>query len=224
MILTVLVPVAILGILVVTAVLFIQRGAGGLDASPRVLLRLYLYLGSLVSILVLVFGLSQLLGGALGAVAPEFTYGVPPQAIPAIEAARPGEPPRPEARAPLRSAEEQNARRTREGLLQGITSAVVGAIFWGVHWYGRRQLETAEERASLLRRAYFLLGVVIFGVASIVLLPIALYSALRWFLIPVGEFDFRQGVGESLAAALVIVPVWLVYLRIVLRDLRTATT
>ena len=214
MILGVIVPVAILGVLVVGAVLFFQRGAAGIDASPRPLLRLYLYLGSLVSMLVLVVGLSQTISGILGAVAPDFTYGSTPVAVPAA----------PEGTAPPRVTPlqvDQNDRRTRESLLQGITSAVAGALFWAIHWYGRRTLETSEERTSLLRRGYFLLGTAIFGVASIVLVPMAVYNTLHWFLIPPAQFDFRQGGGESLAAAIAVVPFWILFLRIVLADYRT---
>src|SRR2546425_1062639 len=80
-------------------------------------------------------------------------------------------------------------------------------VFWAVRWYARRRLETPDERTGLLRRGYFILGVGIFGVASIVLLPMAVYNALRWLLIPVTQFEYRPGAGDSLAAALVVVPV-----------------
>ena len=228
MLLTVLIPVAILGVLVLAAVLFFQRGAGGIDASPRSLLRVYLYLGSLVAILVFVWGLSLTGTGILGAIAPEFTYGQSPVARPLPEPAPPEScPPGKCPQTPEDAAGQQRTgweRQTRENLLQGVTSTVAGALFWGVHWYGRRQIETQQERSGLLRRGYYLLGVVIFGVASIVLLPVAVYNALRYFLIPLGQFDYRPGVGESLAAALVVVPIWLTYLRIVLNDVRRSTT
>jgi len=214
----IIVPVAILAALVIAAVLFIQRGAAGVESSPRSLLRVYLYLGSLVSILVLVVGLSMTLTGVFGAIAPDFTYGVsvgPEPMPPGTPNGMPIPPPRP-------SVDQQHERETRESLLQGITSAVAGAIFWAVHWYGRRRLETPDERTSLLRRGYFILGVAIFGVASIVLLPMAVYNALRWLLIPVTQFEYRPGAGDSLAAALVVVPVWLLYLRFVLVDYRVS--
>jgi len=62
----------------------------------------------------------------------------------------------------------------------------------------------------------------VFGVASIVVVPMAVYNALRWFLIPLAQFEYRSGAGESLAAALVIVPFWLGFLRTVVNDLRRA--
>ena len=214
--LAVLVPLAILGVLVLAAVLFLQRGASGLDASPRQLLRIYLYVGSLVSVLVLVVGLSQAVTGVLGSVAPDFTYGQQPVAVPAPApsgAPNPVEPLRP-------GQQDQNDRRTRESLLQGITGAVAGAIFWAVHWYGRRALEAPEERASFLRRGYYLLATAIFGIASIVLVPTAIYNTLHWFLIPAGPLDFRGGAGENVAAAIAVVPFWILFLRIVLSDYR----
>jgi hypothetical protein len=219
--LTVLIPAAILGALVLGAILVFQRGMGALDASPRTLLRVYLYLGSLASIIVLVFGLSQTITGALGAVAPDFTYGstVTPRLMVPCPPNEPGcvQPPPQEV---LTQQRLEQDRRTRDSLLQGITMTVAGGLFWLVHWYGRRQVELAAERVSLLARGYFLIGVVIFGVASIVMLPTAIYSSLRHFLVPLGQFDFRPGAGESLAGALVVVPIWLLYLRIVLADFR----
>lgn len=220
MLLAILIPVAILGVLVLAAVLFFQRGGAGIDASPRSLLRIYLYLGSLVSILVLVWGLSVAGTGVIGAIAPDFAYGSPALVRP-VPDCPPGEarcgPNAPEQAALQR---QQWERQTRENLLQGLTSAIAGALFWAVHWYGRREIETRDERAGLLRRGFYLVGTAVFGIASIVLLPAAVYSALRFWLIPLGEFDFRPGVGESLAAALVVVPAWLVFLRIVLGEMR----
>jgi len=217
--LAVIIPIAILGVLVLGAVMFFQRGSAAIDASPRPLLRVYLYLGSLVSILVLVVGLAQTVTGVLGAIAPDFTYGNSEQPVPPppvqVDATTPP------SIAPLRDLQDQNDRRTRESLLQGITSALAGALFWAVHWYGRRTLETAEERTSSLRRGYYLLGTAIFGIASIVLVPMAVYNTLHWFLIPVAQFEFRPGAGESLAAAIVVVPFWILFLRIVLADYRS---
>lgn len=226
MLLAILVPVAVLGVLLLVAVIFFQRGAGALDASPRSLVRVYLYLGSLVSMLVLAWGLALTLTGVLGVLAPDFTYGQQPMPIAPLEGGSPERCPPGVRCAPVPDElalqqRQQYERQTRENLLQGLTLSVAGALFWGVHWYGRRQLETAAERGSLLRRGYFLLGVAIFGIASIVLLPMAVYSALRYYFLPLGQFDFRQGVGDSLASALVVVPLWLLYLRIILADLRS---
>lgn len=223
MILTVIVPAAVLGVLVLFGVLAFQRG---LDTSPRGLVRVYLYVGSLVSVLVLAFGLSLVAHGALGAVAPEFTYGGPPPGFRAEPRPVPaGTPPPGVVERPVPpSPQEQNERRTRESLLQGLTTATVGALFWGVHWWGRRKLEAADERSLLLRRGYFLVGVATFGIASIALLPFAVYQSLRYFLIPAAPGDFRPGAGEALSSALVAVPAWLLYLRVVLDDVRAAPT
>jgi hypothetical protein len=225
MLLTILIPAAILGALVLGAIVVSQRGIGALDASPRTLLRVYLYLGSLASVVVLVFGLSQTITGALGAVAPEFTYGTPlvPGAVRVVAPCPPGVqcPPQPDAAEAALQQRQEHERRTRDSMLQGLTMAIAGALFWLVHWYGRRQIEGIDERASALARGYFILGLAIFGVVSIAMVPTAAYSALRYFILPTGPFEgFRPGAGESLAAALVVVPAWLIYLRIVLADYR----
>lgn len=216
MLLGVLIPVAILGILVLGAVLFFQRGAAGVDLSARSFLRAYLYLGSLVSILVLAWGLSLAGTGVLGLVAPDFAYGQVPRPVAPLtpsDVSRPPSAPTPE---------QQHERQARENLLQGITASIAGALFFGVHWYGRRQIEPADERQSPLRRGYWMIGVAIFGVASIVLVPAAAYESLRYVLIPIGENEYRAGVGENLAGAVVMFVAWLLYLRVVLTDYRRA--
>lgn len=101
---------------------------------------------------------------------------------------------------------------------------MVGALFFVVHWQGRRKLETVDERASLLRRGYFLLGVAIFGVASIVVLPAAVNETLRYALIPYGADEYRPGAGETLGSAIAVVPTWLLYLRVVLGGYRRGAT
>ncbi len=210
----ILAPVAVVAILVIAVVLVIQRG--GLDISPRGLLLAYLYLASLVSVLVLVFGLTQTLTGVMAVTgSADFVYGRQPGAV-----LRPA-PPSPEpVRPPTPTPEEQNDRRTRESLLQGITSAAAGLFFWAIHWYARRQLETEADRGGVFSRAYYLAGVVIFGIAAIIGVPLAVYGVLRWFLIPVGPTEFRQGAGGGLAFAIVVLPTWLIYLWIVTRELR----
>jgi hypothetical protein len=219
--LSIVIPAAVLGVFILAMILFLQRGAGAVDATPRSLLRVYLYLASLVSLIVLVFGLSQGLTGVFGMVAPDFTYGGPGAQMMRKECP-PGVTGCPSPEEEERRRVDANSRRARENILEGITLASAGALFWGIHRYGRREVETTVDRVSLLARGYYVLGVAIFGIASIVLLPLGIYNALRYWLIPVGEFDFRPGAGEMLAAAIVVVPVWIAFLWIVLRDYRAS--
>ncbi|HEY8648200.1 MAG TPA: DUF5671 domain-containing protein [Candidatus Limnocylindria bacterium] len=223
MVLGVLGTVTVLGV-IVGAVALVMRGGRGVDWAPRSLVRVYLYIASLAGIVVLVVGLSGVLSaGFAAAFGDGFVYG-DSSAIPAVAAC----PPTPEANvkcappAPQDFQQQrlhENARRRGDDLIRGITFTVFGALFWGAHWMARRGLLGAEE-ASGLRRGYLMLGTVVFGLTTVVLLPTGIYQALSYLILPAENGVYRQGVGDSLGGGLVTLPVWLIYLWLVVRDVR----
>ncbi|HEV2012122.1 MAG TPA: hypothetical protein VGS17_13985, partial [Candidatus Limnocylindria bacterium] len=114
-----------------------------------------------------------------------------------------------------------NARRRADDLIKGLTFTAFGALFWGAHWMARRGVMGADE-ASGLRRGYLMLGTVVFGLTTVVLLPTGIYQALSYLILPADAGAYRPGVSDSLAGGLVTLPVWLIYLWLVVRDLRAA--
>ena len=214
---------AIVGALVVVALLVFQRGREGLDLSLGGLLRAYVYLAALAGVAVFAVGVAGLLSYVLAAaLGLDVIYGgQPPRPVPAIAPVCPPgatcppfvtpfpQPPQPDDR----------VRRQAEDLVRGVTFVVFGALFWGAHWAARRTFGEAD-RASGLYRAYLMLGTVIFGVATIVLLPTGIYQALSFALVPASQFTFRPGAGEALTGGLAALPLWLGYLWLVVRMLR----
>jgi hypothetical protein len=221
----VIVMVAVLGLIAGAIVLAVRGGRSGLDLGPRTLVRAYLYVASLAGVVVLVAGLSGVLNAGLAATLGDgFVYGddVRAQPVPAC-------PPVTEPNVKCPPAQTQPdleqqrarelARRRGEDLIRGLTFSVFGALFWGAHWAARRGL--AENEASPgLRRGYLMLGTVVFGLATIVLLPTGTYQALSYVLLPAGPGTFRPGVGDALAGGLATLPAWLTYLWLVVQDLR----
>ena len=224
---SILFPAAFLGLLVVLAVFFFQRRES-LDLSPRGLLRGYLYLASLAGIVTLAIGLGALANYGLAATfGTEVVYGGVPMARPAIApACPPGDlrcvaPTEAQLEQQRRSQKEQTEWRQSEDLLRGITFTAFGALFWGAHWGARRRVVGAGENGSGLRRAYLMLGAVLFGLVTIVMLPTGLYQALAAALIPAYEFGYRQP-ADSLGGGIAALPIWLVYLRELVTDFRDA--
>ncbi|MGH2498596.1 MAG: DUF5671 domain-containing protein [Candidatus Limnocylindria bacterium] len=225
MIVGVLVPAAVLGLLVLVAVLFVQRGRDGLDLSARSLLRVYLYVASLAGVVAFAIGVASVANFALArTVGDELIYGGPVPAARPVPRCPPGatgcvEP------SPQQLAEEERRqraeleRRRNEDLLRGITFTVFGLLFWGAHWVARRALEGAEGRASPLRRAYLMLGTAVFGLAALVLVPTGVYQALANRLLVSPELSFRQG-ADALGGAVATLPIWLLYLWLALREIR----
>jgi hypothetical protein len=73
-----------------------------------------------------------------------------------------------------------------------------------------------------LQRAYHLLGTVVFGIGAIALLPAGLYQLLANSLLTLPGDFFRQGVADTLTGGVISAVLWLLYLRAVLRDTRSA--
>ncbi|HEX9437866.1 MAG TPA: DUF5671 domain-containing protein [Candidatus Limnocylindria bacterium] len=226
MILGVLAPIAVLATLALIVVLFLQRGREGIDLSPRGILRLYLYLASLAGIVVLAIGLASIVNyGLARAVSLEFIYGgagpvpamvrCPPEAIGkgCVE-------PTPEQLEQQRvQMKQQTERRRDEDLIRGITFTVFGAIFWIAHWTARRGVGEVDATMSGLRRGYLMLGTIVFGLATIILLPTGIYQALSNVLLATPETFFRQG-ADALGGGIVALPIWLIYLRLVVTEFR----
>ncbi len=115
--------------------------------------------------------------------------------------------------------EQERQRRRDEDLIRGLTFATFGALFWTAHWSARRGLGEDERAGGPLRRGYLLLGTAVFGLATIVLLPTGVYQALANAILRTPENVYRQG-ADSLGGGIVSLPVWLVYLRLAVADLR----
>jgi uncharacterized protein DUF5671 len=211
---------AVLGVFA-AALVIVLRGREGVDLSLGGLLRAYLYVGSLAGVIVFAAGLAGILAYLLAAgFGLDVIYGGPtPQPVPAIAPAPcpPGQTCPPQL-PPLLS--DDRVRRQGEDLVRGATFLVFGGVFWAAHWFARRSLARADERAGGIYRAYLMLGTAIFGIATIALLPMGIYQALSFAIVPGGPYTFRPGAGESLSGGLAALPRWLAYLWLVLRVLR----
>lgn len=223
-----LVTVGILGVVVGAVVLAVRSGRGAMEFAPRTLVRVYLYVASMAGLIVLVVGLSSILTvGIAAAFGNGFVYGES-QVFPTTAACPPTTNPGVKCVPPAQ--QDFQAQRVREldrrradDLIRGITFTVFGALFWGAHFYARRGVMGAGELSSSLRRGYLLLGTVIYGVATVILLPTGIYQALSYLILPTDTGSFRQGVGDSLPGGLVTLPVWLIFLWLVVRDARATS-
>lgn len=216
----VLTALAVLGGIVLLVVLFVQRGREGIDLSLGALLRAYLYLASLAGVIVFSVGLAGVLAYVLAAgLGRDVIYGGP-QFIPATTVSCPPGQTCPPPVQELRPIRDDRDRRQADDLVRGVTFLTFGAIIWGAHWGARRFVGAAGERGGALHRGYLMLGTAIFGVATIALLPMGIYQALSFALVPFDGAIFRQAAGESLSGGLAALPLWLGYLWLVLRALR----
>src|SRR5438552_3534209 len=109
-------------------------------------------------------------------------------------------------------------------MLVGVLTAlgVLGAIGLLVVLFLQRGRDGMDLSLGGLLRVYLYLGSAIFGIATIALLPMGIYQALSFAIVPPDQFSFRPGAGEALSGGLAALPLWLAYLWLVQRGLRTA--
>jgi hypothetical protein len=223
------VAASIFGVIVLVVVAFIQRGKEGVDMSPRTLLRAYLYAASFAGLIALVVGLASLLNWGIAVTAgPAIVYGGSP-APALVRKCPPGatgcvEPTPQEIASAERQQDEQRRRQVGEELLRGITFTVLGGVFYGAHYMARRSVIGADEPRSALRRSYLMFGTAVFGLATIVLVPTGLYQLLANALLDTPQDVYRPGIQDSFAPGLVSLVVWLVFLRLVVRETRLPRT
>ena len=228
MLLGVLTALAVLGGIALVVALFMQRGRDGIDLSLGGLTRVYLYLASLAGVIVFTIGLAGVLSYVLAAAfGLDVVYGGPrPQIQPAqpFPVCAPGTPCPPFTPPPIQPFPDDRIRQQGDDLVRGLTFLVFGGLFFGAHWWARRALAVTSERATPLYRAYLILGTVIFGIATIALLPMGIYQALSFAIVPATQFTFRSGAGDALSGGLAALPIWLTFLWLVQRTLRTTST
>ena len=226
MLISILIPaaiVAVLGVLIAAGIFVLQRVRSGqpVQLSFRTIAAGYFHLLAMACFLVMTGGIAtSLKAGLSNAVGREFSYYLPTIARPVPYGTAVGIPP----------AEEQNVgnrrdveRQYQNDLIQGITLAVVGAVLWGLHIIGRRQV-TPDEARPFFSRAHSTVLLAIFGIVGVVALPVSLYELLRFFLVSAEEGFRSQPPGASVATALVFVPVWMYYLLDILKRSRREET
>lgn len=111
---------------------------------------------------------------------------------------------------------DQRLDRAREGtVINAVSLMIIGAIIWTVHAFGRRRLESEEERGDILNRAYLIAALLMFTIAAIVSLVTGIPETLRYFFLD--SLDRHESPGGPLSVAVVALPIWIYYLILTLR-------
>lgn len=224
-VLSVLIPAAIvafLGLLIAAGVFILQKVRSGqrLNLSFRTIAAAYFHLMAIACFLVMTVGIATALKAGLSdAFGRPFSYYTPPVSRPTPEGA-PSRVPPPEDRTDFGRREVD--RQYQNDLIQGVTLAVVGAVLWGLHTIGRREV-TPPEIELFFSRAYSTVLLAIFGPVGVVFLPTGLYELLRYLLVSIDDASRNQP-GASVATALVFVPIWMYYLMDILKRTRWEAT
>jgi len=234
----ILLVIAGVGLVVAGIVYGIQRARTGLGViiPLKQLFTIYLYAVTILTLLLTVSGLSHLVQAGLAVpLGKDFSYYPSfisaPFRLPPPIPVKPGVSPEqtqltPEEEAKLRE-EEARIRREgldlahREGLLNGLSLSVVGAILWAFHQWGRRRM---AEKDSLMERLYLIILLFIFAALALSSLPASISQTVRFYVIRPSDQFFGDPPGGKLATAIVTLPFWLYYLASTIRRLRKQAT
>lgn len=229
-ILSIVVALAILVLMIVGVVYGIQRvrHGEGVSVSLRQVLVFYFYVMTVVTLMVMVSGLSRLVQAGLAVpLGKEFSYypvyyaedypvPVRLEAPPAPAVAPTVTPPEEGPTAEDEAREKGLDQAFKEGILSGLNFVVVGGVFWLVHQWGRRRY---GRNGQLLEQLYLLSLLAIFAGMTLYSLPTGLYDTLRYHFLDAREISPPGG---RLATAIVALPFWLFYLSAAFRKLRTS--
>lgn len=242
--------IAIVVIIAGGVFLFLKvRAREPVNVNLRYLVRVYLLVVTIAGLLVVTQGASDLLRAGFASMGSnQFSYDPVWVRLPSDDVAQPRSPLELKDRQQMTDAEldelvvfqneqnelrlEREAERRRlgldrakdEGLIQGFSFLFIGVLILGSHLAGRRWLESADEKESLLSRVYLVLVTVTFGIITIVFLPQAVFETFRYVVLdPVDTFRYDQP-GEKLALSITTLPIWLIYLYAVIRTMRRTAT
>ncbi len=195
------------------------RAGETVTVSLRFLFTAYLYLASIVGLLVLVNGLALLLNFSFSVpLGKEFSY----KAEPVYYSTPVGEPAKPVTQLTVEERTKLLDIASKEGILSGFINLFFGALIWGVHVVLRKLLLAKEEvRGSLLNKAYLIILLLIFGSGSVVNLPSGTFDTLRYYVVErIQDLTYVNPPGPKLSSAIVFIPIWFYYLFATIREVR----
>ncbi|MBU2008809.1 MAG: hypothetical protein KJ624_03000 [Chloroflexi bacterium] len=233
-VLSIMVPLVVLGLVIAGVVYAIQRvrRGEGVSLSLRQVLAFYFYVMTVVTLLVAFSGLSRLVQAGLAVpLGREFSYypvyypdyypvpmriEAPPAPAPAVPptVAPPQKGPSPEEEARRQKGLDQ---ALKEGILGGLNFTVVGGLFWLVHQWGRRRF---GQNGDMLENLYLIGLLSVFAGLTLYSLPSGINETLRYYLLDGGQGSNPPG--GRLATAIVALPLWLLYLSATLRRLKAS--
>lgn len=105
------------------------------------------------------------------------------------------------------SVEEQST-----DTLVGVTLALSMLIIFILHRYGLMLLNSRTGLTPLLEKFYSFSSLIVYGVASIVSIPAAIYLTLRLLLVEKNLTSYFELPGEILALTICFIPIWIYFL------------
>jgi hypothetical protein len=209
-VLTLLIPIGVLGLLAWAAVGFRSRGteAFTLATATALYARVLLIAGVLTSLA----GVGTILKAVIGYINLAYSY--------YGNQYYSGYAPLPSS-APLLPAVNYVEQQRSQDLVLGITLLVVGIVVAVAHLYLARAVAgMAGGSPSWVTRGTLLALTVMTAIAGIPSAAVGLYQMLSYFIVGTSQYQQQQPWGEPLGLAIAFVPAWVYFMTRLVQDLR----
>jgi hypothetical protein len=209
-VLTLLIPIGVLGLLAWAAVGFRSRGteAFTLATATALYARVLLIAGVLTSLA----GVGTILKAVIGYINLAYSY--------YGNQYYSGYAPLPSS-APLPPAVNYVEQQRSQDLVLGITLLVVGIVVAVAHLYLARAVAgMAGGSPSWVTRGTLLALTVMTAIAGIPSAAVGLYQMLSYFIVGTSQYQQQQPWGEPLGLAIAFVPAWVYFMTRLVQDLR----
>jgi hypothetical protein len=218
------ISILVLGFFIATIILIVEflRKKSGLDFSVSSVLRIYLYAMSSITLFAAISG-SILSAAALFSFAGgyQFSYQVREAQPFGVDNGTPASCFDGELIDIDGSDYCVDVDQRRSDIITGITLFVSMIILFAVHRGAALYLDH-HQPAQLLGRIYLFISLSLYSVLGVITIPASIYNTVNYLLLPaenLGSYDSPIP-GPSLAAALIIVPLWLIYVFMTVRASR----
>ncbi len=120
---------------------------------------------------------------------------------------------------------EYDALAMKRDMVQGITLMITALVIGLVHCLFILKLRKTEE-FNWVWQKFLVLGLLLFGVTSLVSIPVAIFRTINFFLYgaPTTEFgyvNYELIAGDVLGTAIAFTPIWILFLIGFLKNMKT---
>lgn len=117
---------------------------------------------------------------------------------------------------PCEGTYEYDLIAPKRDLIQGVTLMVVAAVLGVLHLLMTKRISKTKE-TDFIHRTFILLGLIAFGIGTLIALPIGIFTTINYFLYGIVDSNRyfpsdSQIPGPSLAVAVALLPIWIWFL------------
>jgi hypothetical protein len=208
----------LLVVLVVGVFIYLFKGREkGAELDPKVLLRIYLYLVLFITLPLAAIGGALTTSVALSSVfGLQFSYNLQPVYAEPIPAGSETGKPDYEQCYGVDKVEVNGKKycfdtdQPKKDLVTGISLFATMSILFAVHRYGL-SIVNKKDAPQTMHRMYQFLTLGIFGLISVIMIPVSIYQLANYLLFPIEDAAAYQAIvpGQSLGIVLFFTPIWL---------------